>query len=404
MSGGRETGNLGGGTAAEGDDQNPASESRRVESGAASFDGQPLAPTPPDFKLPSSGLTGMLGGSLEEQLERALERLSFYSSFDKLIQENITRSGELMREAIDLRERARWEIEQGQRDAEGRLASEREAHGEVLASLFDQFDDVRQATDRFADRLTNALADSRGAPVEQSSGDQSLAPFYDDALPPTAFAPIRPGGGDESLAAIEPFSAWDAEQPATSVDDEAAARIFAAHPFATAGQMGSGDLTLLEGHLAEAARHQLAGDEIEEQSPAPERMEMAPTSSPRNDGEGPLALLDERSAEGVGAFAEEGTSEAAALASAWPRPVMLLVHGVPRAATALSLQRHLAGLRYVTAVEAREYAEGVLRLQVTVQRPLDVDDLVAWEGATELEAVHVEDNVIEVRLGGSSGF
>ncbi|MDQ3045599.1 MAG: hypothetical protein M3R06_10700, partial [Chloroflexota bacterium] len=184
MSAGRGTGFLAGDAAADAEGEPPGSQSRDTATPA----GQPLEPARGAFKLPSSGLTGMLGGSLEEQLERALERLSFYSSFDKLIQENITRSGELMREAIDLRERARWEIEQGQRDAEWRLASEREAQREVLASLFDQLDDVRKATDRIADRLTSALADLRTEPFEPPRDGPTLAPFLADALPSSAFA------------------------------------------------------------------------------------------------------------------------------------------------------------------------------------------------------------------------
>jgi len=84
------------------------------------------------------------------------------------------------------------------------------------------------------------------------------------------------------------------------------------------------------------------------------------------------------------------------------RSVTVLVHGVPRAATALSLQRHLAGLPHVDGVEAREYAEGVLRLQVMVMPELRMDDLQSWhdeDGAT-LEPIHVQDDVLEVRLPG----
>ena len=86
------------------------------------------------------------------------------------------------------------------------------------------------------------------------------------------------------------------------------------------------------------------------------------------------------------------------------RAVMVLVHGVPRAAAALSLQRHLAGLAYIDGVEAREYAEGILRLQVTAHRPLDLADLRAWDGGADLAPVHVQDDVIEVRLPGAQGF
>ena len=81
-----------------------------------------------------------------------------------------------------------------------------------------------------------------------------------------------------------------------------------------------------------------------------------------------------------------------------------MVHGVPRAAAALSLQRHLAALPAVEAVEAREYAGGVLRLQVQTRAPLAVDDLRAWEEGAGLEPVHVLPGVIEVALPGATGL
>jgi hypothetical protein len=86
-----------------------------------------------------------------------------------------------------------------------------------------------------------------------------------------------------------------------------------------------------------------------------------------------------------------------------PHKMTVLVQGVPRAAAALSLQRHLAALPHVEGVEAREYAEGVLRLQVTSGGPLTLDDLRGWDGGSGLEPVHVQGDVIEVRLPGAAG-
>ncbi len=92
-----------------------------------------------------------------------------------------------------------------------------------------------------------------------------------------------------------------------------------------------------------------------------------------------------------------------AVPSTLPHITMVLVHGVPRAATALSLQRHLAALDHVESVEAREYAEGILRLQVVASPPLRLDDITRWEAAPGLEPLHVLDDVIEVRLPGTFG-
>lgn len=76
----------------------------------------------------------------------------------------------------------------------------------------------------------------------------------------------------------------------------------------------------------------------------------------------------------------------------------MLTHGVPRATTALSLKRYLEALVWVSAVEPREYAEGVLRLHVRGDRPLRMEDLAAWQDGAALETVNASDNLLEVRI------
>jgi hypothetical protein len=77
---------------------------------------------------------------------------------------------------------------------------------------------------------------------------------------------------------------------------------------------------------------------------------------------------------------------------------VVLVHGVPRATTALSLKRFLESLPHVASVEPREYAEGVLRLHVTAQRAVEIDDLRGWSDGAGFEPVHLRDDLVEVRL------
>ncbi|HRA48347.1 MAG TPA: hypothetical protein PK819_09790, partial [Thermomicrobiales bacterium] len=76
----------------------------------------------------------------------------------------------------------------------------------------------------------------------------------------------------------------------------------------------------------------------------------------------------------------------------------LLVHGVPRATTALSLKRYLEAMAHVHSVEPREYAEGVLRLQVASEHPIGLADLAGWPEASGLEAMTIEQDFVEVRL------
>ena len=79
------------------------------------------------------------------------------------------------------------------------------------------------------------------------------------------------------------------------------------------------------------------------------------------------------------------------------RTIDVIVHGVPRAATALSLQRHLEGLRGVETVEVREYVSGVLRFQM-VATDFGPDDLRHWSGAEALQTLTNRDNVLELRV------
>ncbi|MGH2531057.1 MAG: hypothetical protein ACRDJW_02010 [Thermomicrobiales bacterium] len=81
-----------------------------------------------------------------------------------------------------------------------------------------------------------------------------------------------------------------------------------------------------------------------------------------------------------------------------PRLLTLLAHSLPDAAAARSLREYLTGLAQVAAVEPREFAEGVLRLDVTTRAPLAVADLGGWTTAGALEPVTERDDLIEIRM------
>lgn len=129
---------------------------------------------------------------------------------------------------------------------------------------------------------------------------------------------------------------------------------------------------------------------------APATTPTAPSSSQETEAPPPVSPEQETTVEAV--------EPAAAEAGQSPRPITVLVHGVPRAATALSLQRHLAALDHVEGVEAREFAGGILRLHVLARRPLAIGDLGGWEAGEGLTPVNVFDDVLEVRLPGSTGL
>ena len=312
-----------------------------------------------------------------ERLALAEERLAFYTSFDKLIQDNIARSGELMRDALALREQANAEM----RRAQAELARVQAEAERMMAETARRADDERR---HFAETLL--------AIQEELTAVQDTA----------ATIARRVGGvlGEIGVADFVPVS-W-----AVALAGGAAASDEPSPTGADAVEVAA------DGDLLPPSAAAEVGAQAEVDVPA----EIVPEAEPSEAGAGaagtgPDAVEDEAratvgtNASGPWAGATPVHPVAAAPDVAWePRAVMVLVHGVPRAAAALSLQRHLAGLAYIDGVEAREYAEGILRLQVTARRPLELADLRAWDGGADLTPVHVQDDVIEVRLPGALGF
>lgn len=76
----------------------------------------------------------------------------------------------------------------------------------------------------------------------------------------------------------------------------------------------------------------------------------------------------------------------------------LLVHGVPRASAALGLKSHIEKLDFVTTVEPREFAAGLLRLQVDGARPLSLGDLSGWSLADRIQLRNASNELLEVDL------
>lgn len=82
---------------------------------------------------------------------------------------------------------------------------------------------------------------------------------------------------------------------------------------------------------------------------------------------------------------------------------MVVVHGVPTAALALSLQRYLLSLPPVQTVETREYHNGILRFHVVTTTRLTLGDLRGWPEGNDFQPVRDELDTIEVRLPSEIG-
>ena len=80
------------------------------------------------------------------------------------------------------------------------------------------------------------------------------------------------------------------------------------------------------------------------------------------------------------------------------RPVAVVMHGVPSAREALSLQRFVGSLPQVADVSAREYVGGVLRLDARVRDRLDATQFLAWGDPGQIEALAERPDVLELVL------
>ena len=215
----------------------------------------------PDLETESTDPT-----ELRAMLARARERLSFYEGFDRLIGENIRRSGELMQETLSIREQVAAHSNRAERE---RLAAS-------LDDVARRLDEVSALVRTLASRVANLQHELRTGPIVTS-------PVPVDEAPPQAVTTVQ----DQP-----PAGAWDA-----------------------------------------------------------------------------------------------------------PRGIDVIAHQVSRAAVAVDLQDYLGRLEQVSGVEAREFAEGTLRLHVTTQRPLGEDDFAAWPGGGALTVRQRGPNAIELSLG-----
>jgi hypothetical protein len=81
-----------------------------------------------------------------------------------------------------------------------------------------------------------------------------------------------------------------------------------------------------------------------------------------------------------------------------PASTTLLVHGVPRASAALALKSYIEQLDFVSAVEPREFAAGLLRLQVDGSRSITLGDLAGWTMADRIELKNAGADLLELGL------
>jgi hypothetical protein len=112
-----------------------------------------------------------------------------------------------------------------------------------------------------------------------------------------------------------------------------------------------------------------------------------------------VAALSDRVARALGEPASQnGGTKSALVETRTEQPVAVVVHGVPSAREALSLQRFVASLPQVADVSAREFVGGVLRLDTRVRDRLEVAQFLSWADAQHIEALTERSDVIELVL------
>ncbi|MFN8592670.1 MAG: hypothetical protein U0031_14525 [Thermomicrobiales bacterium] len=78
--------------------------------------------------------------------------------------------------------------------------------------------------------------------------------------------------------------------------------------------------------------------------------------------------------------------------------IAVIVHGVPSARTALSLQRLLSSLPFVNDVQAREFSAGVLRLEVSGSAAVTAAHFAGWEDPRSVEVLTERPDALEIML------
>lgn len=377
----------------------------------------------------------------DEELTRLRERLAFYESFDQLIQDNVSRAGSLLREAAAKHQDSELAIRTTTARFEERQLAERVEYRKIFSGLLDDITTVQQNVERLARQVADALDDLESVipaagetAALESDSLPSIPTFRSSTVgelgagftrPETAMADVTASESTgEPLETAAAFGAGERESPehlagvhesAIEVEDYGRDQVVhqgfstaAAHDHAEpidellpeddsggehdqsiAQQSGGPSASSTFSHIVQASVERISqaiggresGEAAENANPSVESeaisVDLAPTAEEADD-EG----------EHIAAWSDSGE----------PAATTLLVHGVPRATTALSLKRYLEGLDLVHSVEPREYAEGVLRLQVSSERPVRLDDLKGWPEASALEPVAVRDDFVEVRL------
>lgn len=107
-------------------------------------------------------------------LTHGQEWVNFYESFDKLVQDHLSRSSELLRRAMSLPEVADREVAQVRAEMEGKLAAERERSHSLLSQLRDEISASHSQVATLAESVHGVASDLSGLSARVSEALASL--------------------------------------------------------------------------------------------------------------------------------------------------------------------------------------------------------------------------------------
>lgn len=384
------------------------------------------------------------------------ERLEFYESFDRLIQDNISRAGELLREAANRKSESELALRTSTAEIEKRQLEERMNYRRIFSALLDDVTTVQQNVERLARQVADALDDleavipAQGELSSDDAGTYPTMPTFSSGIAGELATGATAGGYDEEsgsglianpadieLGVPEPSEAMEPVDEVVTADEAIQESTdFGTTPSATStfgsapgfqsivqasvervsAEMGAGEATAERAEpvgvtvdiSAEDGTYTIEpfdqdpfGVEGSGRADESGREGQAPGAAAAHEAEHPATANERAGAETSTHGQPQGEPD---VDETWTddgpgAATTVLVHGVPRATTALSLKRYLEGLEQVHTVEPREYAEGVLRLQVSSDRPVGMTDLLGWPEAEGMEPVEVREDFVEVRLG-----
>ncbi len=382
---------------------------------------------------------------LQALLARARERLSFYEGFDRIIAENVRRSGELMLESLRVRDKLNTDANFLGAEERSRILRRLNGLDGALNTMRANLDDVERQVSDLRESLTHVAGNDELPDIETTPGAGSGPDDIDHAtlMAMVADEPADERGGvqaaDVSGSAVEsagvgvPTTADPQPMSAQPVHEEAPVASEAPIPQAapatpavtqpapapagavptpvasapvTAESVPVAPVTVAAGTVpaepvasAPPPAPVASTPAAAPVGPAPSTLEPVPSTPVSVPAAAPAPPVEEPTIE---ATPEPPLAAGVAVAEreTWTeqRTIEVIAHEVTRAALALALQGHLRSLPQVAMVDAREFASGMLRLQVAATSSLTSADLTGWSGSDQMEIVQLQPTVIELRF------